>query len=144
MTDELRIDWAGEMAFTAHTASGHTLNMDATLVNGGQNAAPQPLELLLVSLAGCSAMDVLGILKKKRQPIERLSVRVRHERAADYPRVYTAIHVEYVVRGAGIQRAAVERAIELTETKYCPVHAMLAPTVAISHSYTIEAAGGGD
>jgi putative redox protein len=141
LTDELQIVWAGEMAFTAHTASGHTLNMDATLANGGQNAAPQPLELLLVSLAACSAMDVLGILKKKRQPIERLSVRVRHERAADYPRVYTAIRVEYVVRGTGVQRAAVERAIELTETKYCPVHAMLAPTVAISHSYTIEESG---
>ena len=138
MSDELRIDWAGEMGFTAQTASGHTLQLDAMVDNGGQNAGPQPLELLLVALAGCSAMDVLAILKKKRQPVEGFSICVRHERASDYPRVYTAIQLEYVIRGAGVQREAVERAIELTEIKYCPAHAMLAPTVTITHSYAIE------
>ena len=138
MSDELRLDWTGEMGFKAQTASGHTLQLDATVANGGQNAGPQPLELLLVALAGCSAMDVLAILKKKRQPVEGFSMCVRHERADEYPRVYTAIHLEYVIHGTGVQREAVERAIELTETKYCPVHAMLTPTVKITHSYDIE------
>jgi putative redox protein len=138
MSDELRVDWIGEMGFEVQTASGHTLQLDGTIANGGQNAGPQPLELLLVALAGCSAMDVLAILKKKRQPLEGFSMRVRHERASEYPRVYTAIHLEYMIHGASVQHEAVERAIELTETKYCPVHAMLAPTVQITHSYTIE------
>lgn len=139
--DDLLLEWDNAMAFTARTASGHALQMDASIANGGQNAAPQPLELVLVALAGCSGMDVLAILKKKRQPVEGFHMRLRHERAAEHPRIYTAIHVEYVVRGAGVQPEAVERAIELTEAKYCPVHAMLAPTVRLTHSYRIEAVG---
>jgi len=144
MSDGLRLDWTGEMSFTAATESGHALQLDATTANGGRNAAPQPLELLLVSLAGCAAMDVLAILTKKRQPIEGFSLLVRYERAGEHPRVYTEIHIEYIVQGTNVQRAAIERAIELTEAKYCPVHAMLAPAVHLTHSYRVVDRDGQD
>jgi putative redox protein len=138
IVNQLSVRWAGEMSFEAHTESGHVVPLDASVANGGQNAAPQPVEMLLVSLAGCAATDVLSILKKKRQPIEGFDVRVRSERTSEFPHVCRTIHIEYVVHGAGVQPEAVERAIELTENKYCPVHAMLRPAVAFSHSYVIR------
>lgn len=137
MINELSLHWTEGMFFQAHTGSGHGVPLDATIANGGQNAAPQPIEMLLVALAGCAAMDVLAILKKKRQPVEGFDVRVHGERMSDHPRVFTAIHIEYVIHGSGVQPEAVERAIELTEDRYCPVHAMLRPAVALTHSYVI-------
>ncbi len=137
MINELRLHWNDGMSFEAQTGSGHRVPLDASVANGGQNAAPQPIEMLLVALAGCAAMDVLAILKKKRQPVEGFDVRVQGERLSDHPRVFTAIHIEYMIHGPGVQPEAVERAIDLTEGKYCPVHAMLRPAVMLTHSYVI-------
>ena len=136
--NELSLRWTGELAFEAHTGSGHVVQLDATVANGGQNAGPQPVEMLLVSLAGCAAMDVLAILKKQRQPVEGFKVSVHSERVSEHPRVCTAIHITYTIQGTGVQAEAVARAIHLTNTKYCPIHAMLAPTVPITDSYVIE------
>ena len=98
-----------------------------------------PTEFLLIALAGCAGMDVVAILKKKRQPVEGLRMLVTPERASELPRSFTAIKLEYLIRG-DVQPEAIERAIELTETKYCPVHATLAPTVKITHTYRLDPA----
>jgi putative redox protein len=95
------------------------------------------MELLLIGLAGCTAMDVVSILQKKRQPLTGLQTKVTAERAEEHPRVYTKIHVEYVVTGKGVKPEAVERAIELSETKYCSAMATLRHTAEITSSYRI-------
>jgi putative redox protein len=102
-----------------------------------QEGGPHPLELLLIGLAGCTAMDVISILQKKRQPFIGLRAKVTAERVEEHPRVYTKIHVEYVVTGKGVKPEAVERSIELSETKYCSAMAMLRQTAEITTSYRI-------
>jgi putative redox protein len=96
------------------------------------------MELLLISLCGCTAMDVVSILQKKRQPFTGLQVKASAERAEEHPKVYTQIHLEYVVKGKGVEPQAVERAIELSETKYCSAAAMLSKAAQITTSYRIE------
>jgi putative redox protein len=98
---------------------------------------PRPMELLLLGLAGCTAMDVVSILKKKRQPVTGLDVEVTAERAEEHPKVYTDIHLQFVVSGKGVEAAAVERSIELSQTKYCGATAMLGQSASISTSFRI-------
>lgn len=129
-------DLAG-MAFQAHAPSGHTLVMDTDASHGGQDQGLRPLELLLVALAGCTGMDVMSILRKKRQTVTDYRVRVAGVQAQDHPRVYTHIVVQHIVSGPGLDPAAVARAVELSATKYCPVSAMLAHACEITHQYRI-------
>jgi len=103
----------------------------------GTHSGPTPMELILLGLAGCTGMDVMSILSKQRQPVTGFQVQVSAERAEEHPRVYTSIHVEYVVYGEGVKAEAVERAIELSETRYCSASAMLAKAVEITNSYRI-------
>jgi putative redox protein len=123
------------MRFLGTTGSDYAIHLDAPGPAGGR--APSPMELLLLSLAGCSAMDVIAILRKMRQPIEHLEVRVRGQRRDEHPTIFTAIHLEYVAHGAGVEGAAVERAIELSRERYCPVWAMLGPSVSITSAYRV-------
>jgi len=102
-----------------------------------REGGPRPMELLLIGLAGCTSMDVISILQKKRQSLTGLQTKVIAERAEEHPKVYTKIHVEYVVTGKGVKPEAVERAIELSETKYCSAMAMLRQTAEITNSYRI-------
>lgn len=125
------------MKMEARTPSGHTVIMDAAPDVGGTDQGPRPMELVLVALAGCTAMDVLSILRKKRQPLEGFVMEVRGERAAEHPKVYTEIDVLYVVKG-NVDPQAVVRAIELSATKYCSVSAMLRKTAHIRYRYRIE------
>lgn len=130
--------WKGKMSFEGSVASGFTLPMDTGVDSGGEDNGFRPIELLLVGLAGCTAMDVISILKKKRQDVTAFEVRVvDFERAADHPRVYKRIVVEYVVTGRGIDREAVERAVELSETKYCSVGGMLNKVAKIENTITV-------
>lgn len=130
--------WKGKMFFEG-TGGGHfTLPMDTSVESGGEDNGFRPVELLLVGLAGCTAMDVISILQKKRQDITDFEVRVvEAERATDHPRVYTNIVLEYVVTGRGVDRAAVERAVELSETKYCSVGNMLDKVAKIDHRIVV-------
>ncbi|MCS7251076.1 MAG: OsmC family protein [Anaerolineae bacterium] len=125
------------MKFEAFTPSGHAMILDAAPEMGGNNEGPRPMEVLLVALAGCTAMDVLSILRKKRQPLEGFAMEVRGERASEHPKVYTDIDVLYVVKG-NIDPQALVRAIELSVTKYCSVSAMLRKTAYIRYRYRIE------
>ena len=138
MTVEARVTWLEDMRFVGVASSGHAIVVDA----GEKKTGPSPMELLLVGLAGCTASDVLSILTKKRQPGTGVEVSAAAERAADPPRVYTAIHLEYLVCGHSVSEKAVQDAIRLSKDKYCSASAMLAQTADITASYRIEEAGG--
>jgi len=108
----------------------------------GTHTGPTPMELILLGLAGCTGMDVISIMAKMRQPMTNLQVRISAERADSHPKVYTSIHVEYVAYGEGIEESAIERAIELSETRYCSASAMLRESVDITNSFRIVEAPG--
>jgi putative redox protein len=124
------------LAFIATADSGHEVRLDAAEPHG-RDRGFRPMELVLISLAGCSAMDVLSILQKKRQQVRSLQVRARGQRQDEQPKAFTAIELEYQVTGDNIDPAAVARAIALAEERYCPVWAMLKPSVAITASFQI-------
>jgi putative redox protein len=104
------------------------------------DTGPHPVQLFLIGLCGCTGMDVISILKKKRQPVTGLKVQATAERAEEHPKIYTEIHLEFVVTGEGVDPQAVERSIELSYTKYCPASAMLSEVAEITTSYRIEEA----
>jgi putative redox protein len=126
--------WVSEQQFLGVSPSGHAMIMDA---DGQSNKAPNPMEMLLLALGGCTASDMVSILEKKRQKIQSLMVECCGERALDPPRVWTKIDVVFKLRGT-LERAAVERALELTRDKYCSVAAMLIKSTEISWKYEIE------
>jgi putative redox protein len=127
------------MSFRGRTGSGFELMLDSTADAGGQGRGPCPMELVLVSLAGCTGMDVIAMLRKMRQEVTGYEVRVRgDERAPEYPKVYTKITVEHIVRGRDLVETSVARAVELSATRYCPVSAMLGETATVIHTYRIE------
>ncbi|HEU5439218.1 MAG TPA: OsmC family protein [Ktedonobacterales bacterium] len=128
------------MQFTAQAGSGHTVVMDAAEHAGGEGAGFVPMELLLVGLSGCTGMDVISVLRKKRQEVTGYEVRVRGERAEDHPMVYTTITVEHIVTGYNVNPEAVARAVELSATKYCGAGAMLGKTAKLTHTFRIIAA----
>ena len=124
MTIEASVTWVEDRRFVGLASSGHAIVVDGS----AQKAGPSPMELLLLGLAGCTASDVIEILQKKRQSITHVEVRVRAERAENPPRVYTDIHLEYIVCGHDVSDKAVRDAIRLSKDKYCSASAMLAKT----------------
>lgn len=132
MTTELaaHVMLLNDLHFQGSARSGYTIDLDSPACEGGGEGMT-PMELVLIGLAGCSAMDVVAILRKKRQPVERLEVRAHGQRQSEHPTVFTSINLEYVVHG-DVDVQAVRRAIELSRERYCPVWAMLEPTVQIS------------
>lgn len=122
----------------AKSDSNHWVVMDGSDKFGGSMAGSSPKELLMFALGGCTAMDVIPILAKRRAPIENVEIRVSGDVREEHPQVFTELHVEYVFYGNGINKEDVERAIELSTSKYCAVSAMLKPGVNITHSYRIE------
>ncbi len=127
----------GDMEFDVKSGSGHRVSLDAAEHGGGHDRGFRPMEMLLVGLAGCTAMDVIAILRKKRQHVTNYDVQVRGERADDHPMVYTDITVEHIITGHGVDPSAVARAIELSETKYCGAGATLSKTAKLKHTYRI-------
>jgi len=136
---ECTIDWmpANGMAFSAETGSGHLLTMDGAPDGGGRNLAPRPMEMVLVGTGGCTAYDVVLILKRGRHQVERVSVKLSSERAEKDPKVFTKIHMHFTVAGKGIPAAAVERAIALSHDTYCSASVMLAKTAEITTSFDL-------
>lgn len=129
------------MSFSGSADSGFSVDLGASPAVGGDDDGFRPMELMLVSLAGCTAMDVISILRKKRQTVSGFEVRVNAERAKEHPKVFTEIFLTYVVQGTDIDPAAVERSIELSTTKYCSAHAMLSEAASIRHDYEIVEEG---
>jgi len=145
---ECTVTWTGaagtrsNMGFVAETGSGHVLYMDgapdpARPEHGGANLAPRPMEALLAGTGGCSAYDVVLILKRGRHDVRGCSVKLSSERAQTDPKVFTQIHMHFTVRGRGIPEAAVQRAIELSHEKYCSASVMLGKTAAITTSFEL-------
>ena len=125
------------MRFAAESGSGHRVTLDAAEHGGGENLGFRPMELLLVGLAGCTGMDVISILRKKRQEVTGYEVQVQDVRAEDHPMVFVEITVEHVVTGHQIQPEAVARAIALSEERYCGAGAMLGKVAHLTHTYRI-------
>ncbi len=125
------------LSLAARTGSNHWVVMDGPAPLGGSDAGPRPKELVLVALGGCTGSDVIAILKKKRADVDSVEIRVTADQADEHPQVFTRIHVEYIVTGRDVRSEDVARAIELSETKYCAVSAMLRATVPITHAYRI-------
>lgn len=123
--------------FKANTASGFELDIDSTLTPNERLAGPKPMELQLVALAGCTAMDVISILRKMRQDVSSYEVRVANKRQQEHPKVYTSVELLHEVRGKELSEANVRRAIELSMSRYCPVFAMLYPQVDITERYEL-------
>ncbi len=136
---EVKIDWGGPdgMLFVAQTGTGHITAMDGAPEGGGHNLAPRPMEMVLVGTGGCTAFDVVLILKRGRHAVTGCSVKLQAERADVDPKVFTKIHFVFTVTGHNLSRAAVERAITLSHEKYCSASAMLAHTAAITWSAEI-------
>lgn len=126
------------ITFVGKTDSNHWVTMDGPEDFGGSNAGIRPKELLLLSLGGCTGADVASILQKKRVKLDGYEMNLTADATEDYPQVFTKIHIEYVFYGKEVQAKDVERAIELSQTKYCGVTAMLSKAMEITHSYRIE------
>lgn len=136
---ECTINWMGAdgMAFVAETGSGHLLTMDGAPAGGGHNLAPRPMETVLAGTGGCTAYDVVLILQRGRHDVRGCRVQLKAERAEVDPKVFTAIHMHFVVSGKGLNPTAVERAVALSHEKYCSASIMLAKTAQITTSVEI-------
>ena len=135
---ECSVKWTGDgMSFVARTGSGHLVAMDGAPVGGGNNLAPRPMEMVLVGTGGCTAYDVVLILKRGRHDVRGCDVEVSAERAEIDPKVFTRIAMKFVVRGRNLKRETVLRAVQLSHEKYCSATAMLAKTAEITHSVEI-------
>lgn len=133
-----RIQWTGEATFLAESGSGHVVVMDGPPEHGGRNLAVRPMEMVLMGLGGCSSFDVVSILKKARQPIEACEAFLEAERATEDPKVFTRVHLRFVVKGRGLKESQVKRAVELSAEKYCSASIMLTRGgVEITHAYEI-------
>ncbi len=129
------------MAFLGEAGSGHSVVMDGSPEYGGRNIGIRPMELLLIGLAGCTAFDVVQILRKGRENVADCIVEVSAERAGEDPKVFTAIHLDYTVKGRDLAEAKVKRAIELSKEKYCSASIMLGKTAKITHAWKVESQG---
>ena len=132
-TMQATVSWMGPdgMSFLAETGSGHLVAMDGAADGGGRNLAPRPMEMVLAGAGGCTAYDVVLILKRGRHDVRGCEVRLQAERASADPKVFTRIELNFVVRGKGLPREAVERAVRLSHDKYCSATAMLGRTAEI-------------
>jgi putative redox protein len=137
---ECTVNWvpAMGMGLIAQTGSGHVIAMDGAADGGGRNLAPRPMETVLAGTAGCTAYDVVLILQRGRHDVKSCRVSVTSERASSDPKVFTQIHMHFVVSGSGLSEAAVERAIKLSHEKYCSASIMLGKTAQITTSCVVE------
>jgi putative redox protein len=132
-----RVKWVEQASFLGETESNHAVLMDGPPTAGGRNLGPRPMEMLLIGTGGCTAFDVVSILKKSRQAISDCYVELTAERAETEPKVFTKIHMHFVVKGKDIKPEAVEKAIKLSAKKYCSASIMLGHTAAITHDFEV-------
>lgn len=137
---KVRIKWLEGVAFVAESESGHAFVMDGAPEGGGRNLGPRPMETVLMGTGGCTAYDVVHILRKSRAPITDCVVDIDAQRAAEDPKVFTRIHFHFVVTGKGLKAQQVERAVQLSAEKYCSASIMLAKTAVITHDFEVREA----
>ena len=135
---KVRIKWIEDVAFVAESESGHAIVMDGAPEGGGRNIGPRPMETVLMGTGGCTAYDVMHILRKSRADVTNCVVEIDAERAADDPKVFTRIHFHFVVTGHALKLSQVERAVHLSAEKYCSASIMLGKTAAITHDFEVR------
>jgi putative redox protein len=133
-----RIKWVQDVMFVGESGSGHAVVMDGAPDFGGRNLGVRPMEMLLLGLGGCTAFDVVHILRKGRDPVDDCVVEIEAARAETDPKVFTRIHLRFVVTGRGLARSKVERAVQLSTEKYCSATAMLARVAEITHEIDVH------
>lgn len=134
---EATIKWVDGVSFVGEAGSGHAVVLDGPPEAGGRDIGMRPMEMVLVGMGGCTAFDVVTILAKARQDVTDCRVELRAERASAIPKVFTRIHVHFVVTGRGLKPAQVERAVKLSAEKYCSASIMLGRTAEITHDYEV-------
>lgn len=134
---EAKVKYVNGLQFVGEATSGHAIVMDADTSVGGRNTGVRPTELLLIGLGGCSGMDVVSILKKKKEEVREVEINIKGEKAESHPRKFTDIEIEFIVTGRDISEESVKRAVELSMEKYCSVKATLEGSAKISFSYRI-------
>jgi len=134
----VKVKWIDGMRFVANDDKGHSIIMDVSKEHGGEGSGFGPMQLLLVAFGGCTGIDVLEILRKQRQKLEGLEIVVSGERVSEPPRVYDKVHVEYRLKGKDLKEKAVQRAIRLSQDKYCSVGATLKAKAKVSYNYEIQ------
>ncbi len=136
---KIRVKWVEDAMFVGESGSGHAVVMDGPPEGGGRNLGIRPMEMLLLGMGGCTAYDVVHILKKARQPVHDCEVRVEAERAETVPKVFTRIHIHFIVSGSReLKEQHVKRAVELSAEKYCSASIMLGRSAEIEHDYRID------
>ncbi len=135
-----RVKWVEEVCFVGESGSGHAIVMDGAPEGGGRNLGPRPMETVLLGTGGCTAYDVVHILKKARAAVTDCVLEIESERAAEDPKVFTKIHFHFIVSGKALKPNQVERAIQLSAEKYCSASIMVGKTAAITHDYEIREA----
>ncbi|MCF8475000.1 MAG: OsmC family protein [Emcibacter sp.] len=138
MEKKVTVKWAGKMTFIGESQSGNTLTMDAGAANGGLGLGHSPMDLLLMGAGGCASIDVVMILQKGRNDIVDCAVEVTGKRAEEMPKVYTDIHLHFVVSGKDLKESAVERAVKLSMDKYCSASAMLAKSAKLTYDFAVN------
>lgn len=135
------VSWVGGAAFVGESPGGHRIVMDGPPEGGGRDLGPRPMETLLLGMGGCASYDVVAILRKARQELQDCRAEIDAERAETEPRVFTRIHMHFILTGRGLSEKQVQRAISLSAEKYCSASIMLGKTAAITHSYEIRDSG---
>lgn len=133
-----RVKWLDHMSFVGESGSGHSIVMDGPPDFGGRNLGVRPMEMLILGLGGCTAFDVVNILQRSRQPVSGCEVELEAERAEKDPKIFTRIHVHFIVSGRGLTADRVERAIKLSAEKFCSASIMLGKTADITHDFEIR------
>jgi len=134
----IKVKWIDSMRFVANDDKGHSIVMDVSKEHGGEGSGFGPMQLLLAALGGCSGMDVVEILRKQRQKLDALEMTVSGERVSEPPKVYDKIHIEYKLKGKDLKDKAVQRAIHLSQDKYCSVGATIKAKTKVSYKYEIR------
>ncbi|MAJ19084.1 MAG: peroxiredoxin [Euryarchaeota archaeon] len=135
---EAKIKWIDQVKFKGESETGHKLLMDGPAESGGENQGMRPMELILLGIGGCTSYDVVTILKKSRQAVNGCEAHITAQRADSIPKVFTKIHIRFVIDGEGLDEGTVERAIKLSAEKYCSASIMLNKSVEITHDFTIN------
>jgi putative redox protein len=138
MATTARITWVQDALFVGESGSGHTITMDGSPDVGGRDLGARPMEIVLIGMGGCTAIDVASMLRKQRQDVRDIIVELEAERAEDHPKVFNQVKLVYRVRGKKLNRALVERAVSLSDEKYCSATAMIRKSASVTHEIVLE------
>jgi len=133
----ISVNWVDGLLMVGKSDSGHTITMDGPPESGGENLGVRPMEMLLLGVAGCTMIDVVTTLKKMRQDLSHLETKINAERATDHPKVFTDIHIQFILKGQNLDEKKIDKAITLSAEKYCSASIMLGETATITHDFEV-------